>query len=308
MLGRKKVGRLSEKRAGIARAAANHGALVHMAAFCPTTVAKINASLPMAQRHGYCRIGRALIRMVGAFMSVCFGRITNILSATALIAIGAFAAALPPAKFTFSYPAAVRHYPTLSSWLGQEEHRVRTAVTAEAKADQDEAAKDHHPFHPYEAVRTWKEVTNTPRFLSLSLEFYDYTNGAHGNSGFASTVWDKTTNSRRASLSFFDPQALRTAATADFCRQLDAERRKKRANEESSPTDFDACIDPTKQTLILGSSNRVTFDRLGFLIAPYEAGPYAEGTYEVTLPVTPAILASVRPQWRRFFALMPKAR
>ena len=56
------------------------------------------------------------------------------------------------------------------------------------------------------------------------------------------------------------------------------------------------------QTLILGSRNHKTFDRIGFLIAPYEAGPYAEGSYEVTLPVTPAVLAAVKPEWRGAFA------
>ena len=43
-------------------------------------------------------------------------------------------------------------------------------------------------------------------------------------------------------------------------------------------------------------------DRIGILIGPYEAGPYAEGGYEVTLPVTPAILAVVKPEYRASFA------
>ena len=45
----------------------------------------------------------------------------------------------------------------------------------------------------------------------------------------------------------------------------------------------------------------MAFDRVGFLIDPYTAGPYAEGTYEVTLPVTRAILAAVKPEYAESF-------
>ena len=39
------------------------------------------------------------------------------------------------------------------------------------------------------------------------------------------------------------------------------------------------------------------------VVAPYAAGPYVEGDYEVTLPVTAKLLALVRPQYRKFFAV-----
>jgi hypothetical protein len=65
---------------------------------------------------------------------------------------------------------------------------------------------------------------------------------------------------------------------------------------------FSECIDPTDSTIILGSSNRQGFDRIGVLVAPYEAGPYAEGTYEVTVPVTRAVMDAVKPVYRSAFA------
>jgi hypothetical protein len=39
------------------------------------------------------------------------------------------------------------------------------------------------------------------------------------------------------------------------------------------------------------------------LVAPYNAGPYAEGSYEVTVPVTPEILALVKAEYRDSFAV-----
>ena len=45
--------------------------------------------------------------------------------------------------------------------------------------------------------------------------------------------------------------------------------------------------------MLLGSSNRQQFNRIGFVADPYAAGPYAEGSYEVILPVTPALIQAV---------------
>ena len=42
--------------------------------------------------------------------------------------------------------------------------------------------------------------------------------------------------------------------------------------------------------------------QIGVLIGPYEAGPYVEGGYEVTLPVTAEVLAVVKPEYRASFA------
>ena len=53
--------------------------------------------------------------------------------------------------------------------------------------------------------------------------------------------------------------------------------------------------------MILGSSDRKRFNRIGLLVGPYAAGPYAEGSYDITLPVTPAVLKAVKPEFRAAF-------
>jgi hypothetical protein len=191
-------------------------------------------------------------------------------------------------KFSYSYPTQVNAYPALHGWFEGEKARLRSAATAEAAAAKRDAAKDGSDYLPYETSRTWKVVTDTPAFLSLS----------------QALVWDKRAGVRRPTLGFFtSAAALKAAVTPAFCQQLNAERRRKREGDMGDDAEFNACIDPTKEVLILGSSTRAKFNRVGFLIAPYEAGPYAEGDYEVTLPVTPAILAAVRPEYRGYFAL-----
>jgi hypothetical protein len=96
---------------------------------------------------------------------------------------------------------------------------------------------------------------------------------------------------------------LDDALRGPFCDSLDRERAVRRGEpvNRASGDDFDACIAPSEQTLILGSTDRKHFNRIGILVSPYAAGPYAEGSYDITVPVTPAVLQAVKPEFRATF-------
>jgi hypothetical protein len=148
-------------------------------------------------------------------------------------------------------------------------------------------------------------VTDLPGWLSLTASRWEFTGGAHGNPWTEAMLWDKAAGARRAAADLFlSKAALSSAIRLPFCDRLDKERAKRReapVNRNSGDM-FDECIDPVESTVILGSADRQHFTRIGVLVDPYEAGPYAEGGYEVTLPVTPAVLKAVRPEYRSLFA------
>ena len=226
-----------------------------------------------------------------------------------VVAVPSFAqAAKGDYTYEYSIPSQARAIPSLKAWLDSGAATERGAMAKDAAADHRDASKTGRTFNPYQATRKWQVVTDTPRFLSLSLESWAFTGGAHGNTSYDSVVWDKATRQRRTALSFFTGKpAFVAAVRAPFCARLDAERRRKRAGYGDAggggPSEFDSCIAPTDGAVILGSSDRRLFDRIGFLIPPYAAGPYAEGSYEVTVPVTPAVIRAVRPELRRYFAI-----
>ena len=83
---------------------------------------------------------------------------------------------------------------------------------------------------------------------------------------------------------------------------LGAER-KKRMGADFVDDGFFPCPAIADLTLLVGSSDKRAFNRIGLIAAPYVAGSYAEGPYEVTLPVTPALLEAVKPDYRGAFAL-----
>lgn len=212
--------------------------------------------------------------------------------------------------FAYRYPAAAARIPALAAYLEAEREKLRRATARDAAAFRREREQAGSPFHAYETTFEWQVVADTSRFLSLSAKLYSYTGGAHGSPGFAALVWDKRAGVRRKPTDLFDAGALERAVTDAYCRAIDAERHKRRTYDAGATTDdpFSACPKVSEATLILGSSDRQRFDRLGFLIGPYVAGPFAEGTYEVTLPVTSAVLAATKPEYREAFALPPSPR
>jgi hypothetical protein len=209
-------------------------------------------------------------------------------------------------NFDYSYPAQAGAIPALKAMLDADLAEKRSALAKEARDGRDEAKKAGFDFNKHDRSVGWQVVADLPAWLSLSAGSGGFSGGAHPYHSYDAMVWDKTANARRkASDLFVSPQALTRAIRSDFCREIDKQRAEKRGEPvvRDSTGLFDDCIDPVKSTVILGSSNKRTFDRIGVLVGPYEAGPYAEGDYEVTLPVTQAVLAAVRPEYRAAFSL-----
>lgn len=212
-------------------------------------------------------------------------------------------------SFTYSYPAAAGVVAGLKASLDADLNDRLARLKRDAAEGKAEAEKGGFPFHAWYWSQEWKVVSDLPGWISLSADFANYTGGAHGMHWFGAMLWDRQADRARDPLTLFrSKQALADAIRKPFCAELDRQRAKKRGE----PVDpqrggmFEACIDPTAQTVILGSATKKAFDRIGILVAPYEAGPYAEGAYEVTVPVTAAVIAAVRPEFRPAFAALSR--
>jgi hypothetical protein len=209
-------------------------------------------------------------------------------------------------SFAYAYPAAAAAIPALKGWLDADLVKSRKEVASEAQQGKADAAQNGYPFNPYSSETKWQVVADLPGWLSLSALTAGYYGGAHGNYGFIALLWDKgATQQREVAGLFTGKAALAAALKPAFCAELNRQRARKRGQpvDPASTDEFDQCIDPTQSTLILGSADHQHFTRIGVLVGPYDAGPYAEGSYEVTLPLTPAVLATVRPEFRAAFAV-----
>lgn len=205
--------------------------------------------------------------------------------------------------FSYTWPAEVAAVPALVRRFTAD----RTEMLADQKADFAEGlsyADAEGCFGCNRSIdKSWSVVADVPRYLVLSGAFYIYSGGAHGNTGYETLVWD-----RQAKKSF-DPRKMFRSAKAlqevlgdPWCKALKAERAE-RLGEEYSDYSIFPCPPISDLEVQPTSSDGKTFDRLELLAEPYVAGSYAEGVYQVTLPVTPEVLAVVKPRYKAAFTL-----
>ncbi len=209
-------------------------------------------------------------------------------------------------EFTYSWPRQVSAEPELVALFEKE----RDAQLAEQKQNWQQNLEDFPgdecpPCKRMSYAREWKVVANLERFLSLSADHYEYTGGAHGNYWFYGQIWDREAKAALDARDLFEsPEALWTVLEASYCEGLNVERQKRFGDEAEVGTGYGwGCPGLEELTLLLGSSNGKTFDRVGLLAAPYVAGSYAEGAYEVTLPISADVLDVVKPEYQSSFSV-----
>lgn len=212
----------------------------------------------------------------------------------------------------YAYPAPAGNIAPLARLLDARAVRLRAQLVEQSAQGRADARSNGFPFNKYSSTVTWEVVAETPDYLSLSAELTSYTGGAHGDYGFDSLVWDKRRDRVLQVGEFFTSlAALEDVVGAQLCDLLNAERAKRRgdnpadelAASAAAPDDpFNQCVPLSDTTLLLGSTNGRKFNRIGVQIGPYVAGPYAEGSWEFTLPVNAEVLATVTPEFREAFA------
>ena len=216
-----------------------------------------------------------------------------------------FAVETPRYSFDFAYPAAAAAIPALKARLDAERAKDQADIAAQAREGAQQAKADGFDFNPYSRSIVYSKVTELPGWLSMNGQYSDFTGGAHGNSGSSALLWDKAAGTVREPVSLFVSKAAFDAVLGPaLCAAINKERTVRRGApvEAGSGDDFEECPAPSSLTVLLGSANRMQFTRIGFIADPYVAGPYSEGSYEVTLPVTPALLKVVKPEYRAAFA------
>jgi hypothetical protein len=207
--------------------------------------------------------------------------------------------------FEYAYPSEAGRIPELAALLDKRLARNREDLARDAVEARREARSNGFPYNKHSFTSEWKVVADLPGWLSLSEDVSTYTGGAHGNYTMQSLVWDKKAGKALAGIALFaSPAALAEALGDKFCDGLDRERAERRGAPiaEDSEDQFDQCPGLDEIEVLLGSSNRRTFNRLTLYAGPYVAGSYAEGAYEVNINVDRAILAAVKPEYRDAFS------
>ncbi|WP_150291876.1 DUF4163 domain-containing protein [Sphingobium estronivorans] len=211
-------------------------------------------------------------------------------------------------EFAYSYPAQAAQVPALVEKFGKQLTASKDDALKMAREDQKAAKAAGFPFHAHSLETHWTVKADTPRFLALESESYAYTGGAHGMTGYDALLWDKGRKRETAFSALMTTPAAFAAAIRDrFCDALDKARMDKRGEpvRRSNDDDFTKCIDPMQQVLVPTSKDGKLIDSVTFVIGPYSAGPYAEGSYDVALPVDAAMRKTIKTEYQDGFIAAP---
>ncbi|WP_294121968.1 DUF4163 domain-containing protein [Sphingomonas sp.] len=211
-------------------------------------------------------------------------------------------------EFHFAWSAEAAAVPPLVARFKTEMDKNKAELLANAKEDKAYRDKEGYPFNSYSSSIDYKTSGQTPRLLSLSVDLAAYTGGAHGNYGTKGLLWDRLAAKEIALADLFAaPANMDRLLTQPWCDALNKAREEKRGEPAGAGGMFDDCPKLADISIIpTDTDGNGRFDRLQLVADPYVAGPYAEGDYEIELPVTPELTAAIRSDYRESFEAQPQ--
>ena len=201
-------------------------------------------------------------------------------------------------QYSWRVPPEVGVEPPLFEVMRGKAQAGFAAGLAQANADATAAKKAGFPVHQYTDLRYWTVTADTTRLLALTGLLYGYTGGAHGNTGYDSVIWDRKTRTAISLPSLFSDRAKARAIIEPLvCKALAAEQKERRGGQKMAP-EFEKCPPLSQATLVPYGGMTPVAHSLRVIFAPYVAGPYAEGSYEITIPWPEAVKPLVKPEFR----------
>lgn len=207
--------------------------------------------------------------------------------------------------YEYAYPAQAAAIPALAAILDARGAKARDEMLGEAEeleAEEGDPGEFPVPQHSFE--EEWQVVADLPGWLSLSGFFSSYSGGAHGMYGMEGYVWDKQRGRGMDSEELFHSAGYLGSTMGNrVCQALNKEREERRGEPVGESDDmFNGCPELDEATILAGSSNGKTFDRITVWFGPYVAGPWVEGHYELDFPMTREMLEAVKPAYRSAFS------
>jgi hypothetical protein len=213
----------------------------------------------------------------------------------------------PLLNWEVSWPAEVNAIPGLEKLIRDPAEQALAEYTSMAKQDRAERQKNGYDFNAYDYSLAVEVAGQTPRLLSLTQEWMEFTGGAHPNHGTRALLWDRAQGKviAFADLLTGGAAALGPLFSRTYCRALDEQRAEKRGPEDSAagPDDpFNKCPGFDELVIIPTGAAGKPLTTILIHADPYVAGPYVEGDYDIESPVTEKLLAALKPEYRSSFA------
>ena len=191
------------------------------------------------------------------------------------------------ADISLTLPDELKAHPDLHARLYAEEVRKLRQFAEGAQSDRTEGGAD--PDQPrFSNIVTLTAAAETGKLLSFKRTSFE-TGGVHPNTLTSGILWDKALKRQIGLADLFRKGADLTALDQALCSALNTAKRARVPDGASITFDSKpfACprVSTTPFVLAPGAAPGKAAG-LTFLIGPYQAGSYAEGAYEITVPST----------------------
>lgn len=209
-----------------------------------------------------------------------------------------------------SYPKSAAKYPGLAAELKRYADATR-ADLLEAVKGREDAAKD---AAPYDLSVSFTEVIDSPTLFAVAADGSSYTGGAHGAPLIARFVWLPQRNQLLTARDLVpDPNSWKPIATyvreqllTALSQRVDADglppgERAEVVKNASGMIDDGTEPEPGNFAMfepVVAPSGKLR--ALRFVFAPYQVGPYSDGTQTVEVPAA-VLLPYIAPAYRDLF-------
>ena len=208
----------------------------------------------------------------------------------------------PLVDFEYSWPQAISSQTKLVAQLEADLSTKYDEALANARENKVMIEENNGTFHQNFFTRIWSLAGQTKRLLSLVANTDTFAGGAHPNHDSSALLWDLTGQSELKLADLFEgADSLAGAIRSEFCKRLDAERAERRGTEVLDGS-FSECPPFADLTIFPADANgNSRFESIQLIADPYVAGPYSEGDYSVEVPVSPALVRALKPEYRGDF-------
>lgn len=253
------------------------------------------------------RIALAVAGLVAVALCGCHRKEASPKASAPLPEPLSFSQVTPDSTVKMTLAPVIAQEPGLRFRLYGDGVKELKSFAAQAHGDRAHLAAKGLQTPPYQRDIAWTLTAATPRLLSARESWFDDTGGAHPNHGWNGLLWNIPEDRAIPRAELFRPDADQAKLEQGLCEAIKAAKVQRVGAQEAAEeagswpcprwADSDFVFAPSTVHGKLGG--------LVFLFDPYSLGPYAEGDYQVTVPLA-EFQGALSPAYADEFAGAPE--
>lgn len=190
------------------------------------------------------------------------------------------------ATVRLTLPTTIKPQTDLHARIYAQEVRQLRQYMEQSEGERSEAGSEGLPA--YEKTVTFETAFETGKLFSLKRVDFDFSGGAHPNTLSTGVMWDKALKREVSPADLFRRGADLTVLDQALCSAVNAAKRARVPDSVSviiGGKDFACPLALDTPFVLAAGTTPGKAGGLIFLIRPYQVGPYAEGAYEIAIPL-----------------------